>query len=76
LEKESEVNIDQVIEDIQVEHVEPIEPMVPTVVVRELVVVATRTFQPIQLVVEFVHPENPQLFTFHSTPICGHFIKK
>jgi hypothetical protein len=51
LEEELEPNLDHVIDNVQVEYVEPIVPIVqPT----QLVVTTTKSIQPIQHVVELV----------------------
>jgi hypothetical protein len=51
LEEELEPNLDQVIDNVQVEYVEPVVPIVqPT----QLVVTTTKSIQPIQHVVELV----------------------
>lgn len=59
MEEKPKVNLDQVIENIQVELVEPIELVVPIIEVRELVVVAIETFQLAQPIVEPIHPKSP-----------------
>jgi len=51
LEEELEPNLDHVIDNVQVEYVEPVVPIVqPT----QLVVTTTKSIQPIQHVVELV----------------------
>jgi hypothetical protein len=56
LEEESEPNLDQVIDNIQVE---PIEHVVPITKFKQPIVVVIKSSQPIQLVVEPGHIENP-----------------
>jgi hypothetical protein len=50
LEKELEPDLDQVINNIQVKPIKPVERVVPITKSKQLVVVAAKTSQPIQLV--------------------------
>jgi hypothetical protein len=56
IEKEFEPNLDQVINNIQVEHVMSIELVVSII---EVIVIATKSFQLVQLEVELIQIENP-----------------
>jgi len=52
-------NLDQVIDKIQVEPVESIEPIELIIKPTQLVVVVAKSSQPVQLFIEPVHVENP-----------------
>jgi len=65
MEEEPEPNLDQIIDNIQIELVMSIEP----------VVIATKSFQPIQHVVEYIQIKNPLFFIFQLVPIFGHSIE-
>ncbi len=51
--------MDQVIDNIQVEHVVFAKPIVPIAKPTQPIVVTTKSFQPVQLVVEPMQIENP-----------------
>jgi hypothetical protein len=72
LEEELEPNLDQVIDNVQVEYVEPVVPIVqPT----QLVVTTTKSIQPVQHVVELVQIDYPQFSRSQPILFFGHFIK-
>ncbi len=60
LEEEPEPNMAQVINNIQIEHVEPIELVVPIAKSKEPTVVATEMSQLVQPIIKHVHIENSQ----------------
>ncbi len=66
--------MDQVIDNIQVEPIEPIQLVVSIVEPKQLVVVVTESSQLIQHVVEHVHVENPQFYIAQHVQVFGHFI--
>ncbi len=76
LEEKPEPNLDQVIDSIQVEPIESIEPIVPIVETTQLIVVAEESSQPIQLIVELVHVKNPQFYISQPILVFGHSTKK
>jgi hypothetical protein len=56
IEEEPKPNLDQVIDNIQVEHVVSVELIVSII---ELAIVAIESFQPIQPRIEHIQIENP-----------------
>ncbi len=72
MEEKLKPNLDQVIDTIQVELVEPIQLVVSIAKPKQLVVITTKSSQPIQLVVEPVHVENPQFFITQLVLVSGH----
>lgn len=74
MEEELEPNLDQVIDNIQVKPIEPIQLVVSIVEPKQLVVVVAESSQLVQLVVEHVHVENPQISITQHVQVFGHFI--
>lgn len=58
MEEKPEPNLDQVIDNIQVKPIEPIEHVVLIIEFKQPIVVATKASQLIQLIVEHVHVKN------------------
>jgi len=72
IEEEPEPNLDKVIDNIQVEFVVFAEPIVS---ITKVVVITTKSFQPIQQVVEPIQIENLQFSRFQLVLIFGHSTK-
>ncbi len=72
LEKEPEHNLDQVIDNIQVEIVEHVVPIIKS---KQLVFVTTKLSRPVQLVIEPIYIENPYFFISKQVPISDHPIE-
>jgi hypothetical protein len=64
-----------VIDNIQVELVEPIQPMVLIVDPNQTIVIIIESSQPIQHVAKPIYVENPQFFITQHVPISCHSIK-
>ncbi len=74
MEEELEPNLEQVIDNIQVEPIEPIQLVVSIVEPKQHVVVVAESSQLIQHVVEPVHVKNPQFSIIQLVQVFGHFI--
>ncbi len=59
LEEEPKSNLDQVIDNIQVEPIESIEPVVPITKPTQPIVIVAKSSKPIQPIVEPIHVKNP-----------------
>jgi hypothetical protein len=73
LEEEPKPNLDKVVDNIQVEHVEFVELVVPIVEPTQPVVVATKSSHLVQHIVEPIHVENPQFSISQLVIVFGHF---
>jgi hypothetical protein len=69
IKEKHEPNLDQVINNIQIEHVVSIEPVVSTT---ESVAITIKSFQLVQPVVKPIQIENPQFSRFQLVLVSNH----